>query len=196
MPEWKNREEGDCMKKFIALALALVCVLGLVSCSDKNMTFDIGEASKINIKNGLTGDEVNIVDTEFIQNITENINSLRFEKTSATDGKVGYVYMLTWFDTEDNQIAKITITEENGYQISHDGYYYKVGADLCIDTALIDEILNISVDTLVSFDFIEPLYDKSGASTCSGYSNVYVTSQGVYEIKPFISCSDYVTSGY
>ena len=59
-----------------------------------------------------------------------------------------------------------------------------------------DEILNISVDTLVSFDFIEPLYDKSRASTCSGYSNVYVTSQGVYEIKPFISCSDYVTSGY
>lgn len=59
-----------------------------------------------------------------------------------------------------------------------------------------DEILNISVDTLVSFDFIEPLYDKSGANTCSGYSNVYVTSQGVYEIKPFISCGDYVTSGY
>ena len=102
------------MKKFIALALALVCVLGLVSCSDKNMTFDIGEASKINIKAGLTGDEVNIVDSEFIQNITENINSLRFEKTWATDGKVGYVYMLTWLDTEDNQIARITITEENG----------------------------------------------------------------------------------
>ena len=135
------------MKKFIALALALVCVLGLVSCSDKNMTFDIGEASKINIKNGLTGDEVNIVDNEFIRNITENINSLRFEKTSATDGKVGYVYMLTWFDTEDNQIAKITITEENGYQISHDGYYYKVGADLCIDTVLIGEMLNIALSS-------------------------------------------------
>lgn len=135
------------MKKFIALALALVCVLGLVSCSDKNMTFDIGGASKINIKDGLTGDEANIVDNEFIQNITENINSLRFEKTSATDGKVGYVYMLTWFDAEDNQIAKITITEENGYQISHDGYYYKVGADLCIDTALIGEMLNIALSS-------------------------------------------------
>ncbi len=135
------------MKKLIALLLALVCVLGLLGCSDKNVTFDIGTASTINIKSGLTGDEVNIADNEFIQNITENINSLRFEKTSATDGKVGYAYMLTWFDTEDNQIATITITEENGYQISHDGYYYKVGADLSIDTALIDEMLNIALSS-------------------------------------------------
>ena len=43
------------MRKYIALVLALVCVLGLVGCSDKNMTFDIGEASKINIRSGLTG---------------------------------------------------------------------------------------------------------------------------------------------
>lgn len=135
------------MKKLIALLLALVCVLGLLGCSDKNVTFDIGTASKINIKSGLTGDEVNIADNEFIQNITENINSLRFEKTSATDGKVGYAYVLTWFDTEDNQIATITITEENGYQISHDGYYYKVGADFSIDTALIDEMLNIALSS-------------------------------------------------
>ena len=130
------------MKKYIALFLALVCVLGLAGCSDKNMTFDIGTANKINIKSGLTGDEVNIADNEFIQSITENINSLRFEKTSKVNGKVGYAYMLTWFDTEDNQIARITITEENGYQISHDGYYYKVGADLCIDITLINELLN------------------------------------------------------
>ena len=130
------------MKKYIALVLVLVCVLGLVGCSDKNMTFDIGTANKINIKSGLTGDEVNIADNEFIQSITENINSLRFEKTSKVNEKVGYAYMLTWFDTEDNQIARITITEENGYQISHDGYYYKVGADLCIDITLINELLN------------------------------------------------------
>ena len=131
----------------IALVLALVCVLGLVGCSDKNITFDIGTANKINIKSGLTGDEVNIADNEFIQSITENINSLRFEKTSKVNEKVGYAYMLTWFDTEDNQIARITITEENGYQISHDGYYYKVGADLSIDTELIDEMLNIALSS-------------------------------------------------
>ena len=135
------------MKKYIALVLALVCVLGLAGCSDKNMTFDIGTANKINIKSGLTGDEVNIADNEFIQSITENINSLRFEKTSKVNEKVGYAYMLTWLDTEDEPIARVMITDENGYQISHAGYYYKVGADLSIDVELIDDMLNISLSS-------------------------------------------------
>lgn len=130
------------MRKITSLVLALVCVLSLVGCSGKNMTLDIGQASKINIKSGLTGDEVNIADNAFIRNITENINSLRFEKTSAADGKAGYAYMLTWLDAKDTQLARITITDENGYQISRDGYYYKVGADLSIDIELLDEMLN------------------------------------------------------
>lgn len=130
------------MRKITSWVLALVCVLSLVGCSGKNMTLDIGEASKINIKSGLTGDEVNIADNAFIRNITENINSLRFEKTSAADGKAGYAYMLTWLDAKNTQLARITITDENGYQISRDGYYYKVGADLSIDIELLDEMLN------------------------------------------------------
>ncbi len=135
------------MKKLIAIVLALVSMLSLVGCVDKDLTFDIGEASEINIKSGLTGDEVIIADNEFIQSITENINSLRFERTSATDGKIGYAYMLTWFDTEDKQIASITVTEENGYQISHDGYYYKAGDDRSIDIELIAEMLNIALSS-------------------------------------------------
>lgn len=134
------------MKKSIFI-LSLIIVLGLVGCSDKNLTFDIGEASKIHIKSGLSGDEVNITDKEFIQEITEDINSLRFEKTSTSNGKVGYAYMLTWLDTEDEPIARVMITDENGYQISHAGYYYKVGADLSIDVELIDDMLNISLSS-------------------------------------------------
>ena len=135
------------MKKIIAIVFAILCVMSIEGCSNKNMTFDIGEAAKINIKSGLTGEEVNIADNEFIKDITENINSLRFEKNSSTDGKVGYAYMLTWYDADGAEIADITITDENGYQISHDGYYYKVGADLNIDIELIDEMLNIALSS-------------------------------------------------
>ena len=135
------------MKKIIAIVFAILCVMSIVGCSNKNMTFDIGEAAKINIKSGLSGEEVNIADNEFIKDITENINSLRFEKTSSTDGKVSYAYMLTWYNADDTEIAAVTITDENGYQISHDGYYYKVGADLNIDIALIDEMLNIALSS-------------------------------------------------
>ena len=134
------------MKKILAIILSLIFVLG-AGCGDKCLTFDIGEANYINIKIGPTGEEVNIADKEFIQSITENINSLRFERASATDGKDDYAYMLTWFGAEDKQIAGIAITEENGYQISHDGYYYKVAADLNIDTDLIGEMLNIALSS-------------------------------------------------
>ena len=135
------------MKKIIAIVFAILGVMSVVGCSNKNITFDIGEAAKINIKSGLTGEETNIADNEFIKDITENINSLRFEKTSSTDGKVGYAYMLTWYDADGAEIADITITDKNGYQISHDGYYYKVGADLNIDIELIDEMLNIALSS-------------------------------------------------
>ena len=58
-----------------------------------------------------------------------------------------------------------------------------------------DDILNVSVETLVSFDFLEPIYSTNGKS-CTGYSNVYMNNQGTYEIKPFINCGSYVTNGY
>lgn len=134
------------MKMFITLCLALVLTLSLVGCSDKTMTFDIGNATQIEIKSGLTGDEVIIEDSAFVKGVTENINSLTFEKMGKVDG-VGYAYMLTWTDETDRTVASITITEENGYQISHDGYYYKVGADLAIDMQPILEMPNIALSS-------------------------------------------------
>ena len=142
------------MKKWIICLCIAFLLHGLAGCmpvSDKSsdsleakdLTFDIGAASEINIKAGLTGDEVIIADSEFIQKITDNINSLRFEKAAGADGEVSYVYMLTWFDAEEKQIAQVTITEENGQQINADGYYYNVGVDHSINVGLIAEMLNI-----------------------------------------------------
>ena len=61
---------------------------------------------------------------------------------------------------------------------------------------LTNDILKVSIDTLVSFNFMSEIYDQTGTSKCSGYSNVYITDKGSYEIRPYISCSNYVTSGY
>ena len=134
------------MRKIIILVLALTCMLGLAACNGRNLRFDIGVANSIHIKSGLTGDEINITDEEIIQSITQDINSLRFEKTSKSDGKVGYVYMIKWFDADGEQMESITITEENGYQISYEGYFYKVGADLCIDVTLINGMLGTTAE--------------------------------------------------
>lgn len=106
------------------------------------MTFDIGEASSIKIVSGLSGDKATISDQVFIQTITDHFNSLRFEKTASSEGAKGYAYTLTWLNAEDKAIATVTISDENGYQINHDGYFYKVGADLNIDVAFIADTLD------------------------------------------------------
>ena len=134
------------MRKITIFVLALVCMWGFAACTGRNLRFDIDVANSINFKSGLTGDEVNITDKEIIQSITQDINSLRFEKTSESDGKVGYVYMVKWFDADGKQMESITITEENGYQISYGGYFYKVGADLCIDVSLINEMISAKAE--------------------------------------------------
>ena len=92
------------MRKITIFVLALVCILELAACTVRNLRFDIDVANSINIKSGLTGDEINITDKEIIQSITQDINSLRFEKTSKSDGKVGYVYMVKWFDADGKQM--------------------------------------------------------------------------------------------
>ena len=125
------------MKKLTAFVLIIACVFSLVSCSDKNLRFNIEAASSIVVTSGLTGDKVILADKEFIQKITENINSLSFERASPSDEDDGYIYSLTWLDKEDDPIETITITEENGYQIRRDGYYYRACADLAIDTEMI-----------------------------------------------------------
>ena len=121
------------------MVLSLICVLGLTGCIGKSMRYDIGQASTIIIKSGLTSEEVRLSDSEVISKITEDINSLRFEKTAESNDEMNYIYMLTWLDEESNVIETVTVTSENGYQIRHNGHYYKVCADLCIDTSLIEQ---------------------------------------------------------
>ena len=43
------------MKKFVASFLVLVLALSMVGCSEKSMKFDIGEASKIELRSGTDG---------------------------------------------------------------------------------------------------------------------------------------------
>lgn len=60
---------------------------------------------------------------------------------------------------------------------------------------LSEEILIVSMDTLVSFGFMDYVYDQDGDNKCSGYSNVYLVDDD-YGVVPYINCSNYVTMGY
>lgn len=128
------------MKRLIALVLALVCVLSLVGCSETNMTFDIGEASKIELRSGNDGTMVEITDVEDIQYITDNINSLTFSKGESSKDYSGWSYSLKWYDSENNMMEEMVVMSE--YQIDYKDYFYKgMEADHKIDISFLDTLL-------------------------------------------------------
>ena len=135
-----QRGKGEKMKRLLTPILLLVLALSLAGCGTF-MSFQIGEANRIHIRSEAAGLEAEVSDPASIQRLTEEVNALQFEQTAPADGQDAYVYQLTWFDAEENPIAEITITEENGHQIRHDGFYYKVAADQNIDTDLIETML-------------------------------------------------------
>lgn len=61
---------------------------------------------------------------------------------------------------------------------------------------LSNNILNVSLDTLVNLNYIEKLYDDKGISECSGYSNVTSNGENNYSVISRISCGNYTTEGY
>ena len=80
--------------------------------------------------------------------LTNNVNSLKYEKTAeAAEKDFKYVYRLTWYDKRDYQIAQVYITEEDGHQIVHDGYYYEVSNNENIDTSIIDLWLSTCLES-------------------------------------------------
>lgn len=127
------------MKKYMALVLALVCVLGLVGCSSK-MTFDIAGANKIELRSGSDGTSVEITDEEDIKYITDNINALKFSKGKSSEDYSGWSYRLRWYDSENNLIEVIVVMSE--YLIDYNDYFYTaIEADHGIDISFYDKLL-------------------------------------------------------
>lgn len=128
------------MKKCIALVLALVCVLGLVGCSSE-MTFDIADASKIELRSGDGRPTVEITDKEDIKYITDNVNALKFSKGESSKYSGGWSYALRWYDSEGNSIQGLTVMSEN--KINYKSYFWtSMDADATIDIAFLDALLN------------------------------------------------------
>lgn len=59
---------------------------------------------------------------------------------------------------------------------------------------LSSEILTIALDTLINFGYMREIYDQTGRSLCTGYSNAYENSStGEYVVTPSITCNNYTT---
>lgn len=128
------------MKKFVASFLVLVLALSMVGCSEKSMKFDIGEASKIELRSGTDGTVTEITNTEDIKHITDNINALTLSRGKSSKDYSGWSYSLKWYNLENNLMEEIVVMSEQ--QIDYKGYFYSsMETDHEIDLAYFDRLL-------------------------------------------------------
>ncbi len=59
-----------------------------------------------------------------------------------------------------------------------------------------DEIVKISLEKLISSGKITTIYDQDNKNVCTGYVIAYANSDGTKNVRPYISCSNYITEGY
>lgn len=101
---------------------------------------DLESVSHIEVMSGLTGQKITVKDADSVQKVMDDIESLNYEKKGAVE-EVGYAYRIRFYNENYDELGRIFITEENGHQISYDGYYYLVEADLNINVDYLEELL-------------------------------------------------------
>ena len=119
--------------------------------------------------------------SSFYDNLVEDINSDRnsqnnnvVEENKPNSNEVDKNYYLL----QESKLKEATLNYVNKYSYDLD-----------------QNIMSVSMETLVSLGFMEQIYDQTGTNKCSGYSNVYIYEND-YGIVPYISCNNYVTLGY
>ena len=108
--------------------------------------------------------------------------------------------------TETDVIEPVVEEKEETQQIVDLEYYLQLENNLKIATLeymnnnpydLSQNILNVSLETLVDAGYIDSLYDQIDNQVCQGYSNVLNGDENVkYEVRAYIKCSNYTTEGY
>ena len=101
---------------------------------------DLESVSYIEVMSGLAGGKITVNDAGSVQRVMDDIESLRYKKKGAVE-EVEYAYRIRFYNENYDELERIFITEENGHQISYDGYYYLVEADQNINIDYLEELL-------------------------------------------------------
>ncbi len=126
------------MKKLILLILIPALILTLGGCFVASTHFEIGGAAKIELRSGNDGSSVEITDAEDIRHITENINTLRFEKVNVEGTYDGWSYDISWYGADGGLMDSMVIM--GGNRVQYGGAYYdSLGAT--VDTVFLDRLL-------------------------------------------------------
>ena len=107
------------MKKFVASFLVLVLALSMVGCSEKSMKFDIGEASKIELRSGTDG---TVTEKAFLiacGNASQYGNNAYIAPhASMQDGKIDVTVLMPFTPFDTAALALLLFTKHD--RIAHD----------------------------------------------------------------------------
>lgn len=110
------------IKKLMAVFLAVICVLGMASCSSKMVLKDVSDSQKIEIYEFETDISIEITDTEVIKRISDNLESLKLSKMHYNK-PTGSVYTLILYDANGNPIEIIGIPSTLNWIHCNDAFY-------------------------------------------------------------------------
>ena len=100
------------MKKSIIAGLALLCVcmiiLGGCSSAPETKTFSFESPQKITVTS-ISGEKKEVTDEDIMQQITDNITSIQFERGESSEDTNGFGSMISWYDTNGDVMETIDI---------------------------------------------------------------------------------------
>lgn len=117
---------------FCALMLVLLAGCGLVR------SFQIGEAARMTLTSGATGETVELTDPEAIRAVTDNIESIRFQRCRSSGKSTGWSYAIRWYDAGGAVLEDMVI--QSSGMINVDGWFWAADSG-GVDTALLEELL-------------------------------------------------------
>ena len=133
---------------------------------------DLESVSHIEVMSGLTGEKITVKDTGSVQRVMDDIESLKYKKKGAIEG-AGYAYRIRFYNENYDELGRIFITEENGHQISYEGYYYLVEADQNINVDYLEELLKDAPPAEPGDEGNDELPDRDAAEVIVFHDKVF-----------------------
>lgn len=129
------------MRKISAGILSLILITAFAGCSsdtgsNKIKSFEFENVSKMMVIS-VDGKKFEVTDTDMVQKITENIESVRFEKGESNENKNGFGPFVQWYDANGDLIESISVMGDQ--TIIYDGFLW-TAANGNIDAELLENV--------------------------------------------------------
>ena len=145
---WLTEKGVAYMKKSIIRVLTLLwismIILGGCSSSPKAKIFSFESPQKIAVTS-ISGEKIEVTDEDMMQQITNNITSIQFERGESSVDTNGFGPMVSWYDSDGDVIETISVMSND--TIIYNNYFW-TAVNGSIDTEVINAVLSSDASSL------------------------------------------------